>query len=41
MHNILTEFNITMELVRLIKMYLKETYSKVLIGKMLSDAFPI
>jgi hypothetical protein len=30
-----------MKLVRLIKMCLKETYSKVRIGKYLSDNFPI
>jgi hypothetical protein len=30
-----------MKLVRLIKMYLNETYSKVCIGKHLSDSFPV
>jgi hypothetical protein len=30
-----------MKLVRLIKMYLNETYSKVCIGKYLSEKFPI
>jgi hypothetical protein len=30
-----------MKLVRLIKIYLNETYSKVRIGKHLSDSFPI
>jgi len=40
-HSILIEFGMHMELVRLIKMYLNETYSKVLIGKNLSDAFPV
>jgi hypothetical protein len=30
-----------MKLVKLIKMYLNETYSKVCIGKHLSDNFPI
>jgi hypothetical protein len=35
--NILTEFGVTMKLVRLIKMYLNETYSKIRIGKYLSD----
>jgi hypothetical protein len=30
-----------MKLVRLIKMYLSETYSKVCIGKHLSNMFPI
>jgi hypothetical protein len=32
---------VPMKLVRLIKMCLKETYSKVRIGKHLSDSFPI
>jgi len=41
MYNILNEFGIPMKLVRLIKMCLNETYSKVHIGKNLSDAFPI
>jgi hypothetical protein len=35
------EFGIPMKLVRLIKMCLNETYSKVLIGEHLSDNFPI
>jgi hypothetical protein len=30
-----------MKLVRLIKMCLNESYSKVLIGKFLSDSFPV
>jgi hypothetical protein len=30
-----------MKLVRLIKMYLNETYSRVRVGKHLSDMFPI
>ena len=41
MYNILIEFGITMKLVRLIKMCLNETYSKVHIGKHLSDMFPV
>jgi hypothetical protein len=35
------ESEIFMKLVRLIKMYLSESYSKVRIGKYLSDTFPI
>jgi hypothetical protein len=38
---IFTESAAPMTLVRLIKMCLNETYSKVLIGKNLSDAVPI
>jgi hypothetical protein len=41
LYNILTEFGVPMKLVRLIKMCLNETYSKVCIGKHLSDSFPI
>jgi hypothetical protein len=41
LYNILIEFGIPMKLVRLIKMCLNETYSKVCIGKHLSDSFPI
>jgi hypothetical protein len=41
LYNILIEFGIPMILVRLIKMCLNETYSKVRIGKHLSDNFPI
>jgi sorting nexin-29 len=39
--NILIEFGIPMKLVRLIKMCLNETYSRVRVGKNLSDMFPI
>jgi hypothetical protein len=39
LYNILVEFGIPKKLVRLIK--LNETYSKVSIGKLLSDKFPI
>jgi hypothetical protein len=38
---ILIEFWVPVELVRLIKMCLNETYSEVRIGKHLSDDFPI
>jgi sorting nexin-29 len=41
LHNILLEFGIPKKLVRLIKMCLNETYSKVCIGRLLSDKFPI
>jgi len=35
------EFGIHMKLLRLIKMCLNETYSRVRVGKNLSDTFPI
>jgi hypothetical protein len=41
LHNILIEFGVPMKPVRLIKMSLNKTYSKVHIGKHLSDNFPI
>jgi hypothetical protein len=41
LYNILVEFGVPMKLVRLIKMCLNETYSKVRIGKHLSNSFPI
>jgi hypothetical protein len=41
LYNILLEFGIPKKPVRLIKMCLNETYSKVRIGKLLSDKFPI
>jgi sorting nexin-29 len=41
LYNILMEFGIPMKLVRLIKMCLNETYSKVRIRKYLSDNFPV
>jgi hypothetical protein len=41
LYNIPIEFGIPMNLVRLIKMCLKETYGKVRIGEHLSDNFPI
>jgi hypothetical protein len=39
--DILVEFGVPMKLVRLIKMCLNETYSKVHISKCISDSFPI
>ena len=41
LYNILTEFGIPKKIVRLIKMCLSETYSRVCVGRFLSDAFPI
>jgi len=41
LYNILIEFGISMKLVRLIKMCLTEIYSRVRVGKNLSDIFPI
>jgi hypothetical protein len=41
LHSIRLEFGVPKKLVRLIKMCLNETYSKVRIGKLLSDKFPI
>jgi hypothetical protein len=41
LYNILIEFGIHMKLVRLIKMSLNETYSRVQVGKHLSHTFPV
>ena len=41
LYNILIEFSIPMKWVRLIKMCLTETYSRVRISKHVSDMFPI
>jgi hypothetical protein len=41
LYNIPIEFGVPMKLVRLIEMCLNETYSKVRIGKHLSDSFNI
>lgn len=41
LYNVLTKFGIPLKLGRLIKMYLKETYSIVNIGNNLYDAFSI
>jgi hypothetical protein len=40
LYNILLEFGIPMKLVRLVKMCLNETSSRVRVGKYLSDTFP-
>jgi hypothetical protein len=40
-YNIMLEFGIPKKVVSLIKMCLNETYSKVCVGKLLSDKFPI
>ena len=41
LYNILIQFDIHMKLVRLIKICLTETYSRVRVGKNLSEMFPI
>ena len=41
MYYIHIEFSIPVKLIRLIKMCLNETYSRVQVGKHLSDMFPI
>ena len=41
LYNIIIEFGIPTKLVRLIKMYLNETCSRVRVDKNLSDMFPI
>jgi hypothetical protein len=41
LYNILLEFGIPKKLIRLIKVYLNETYSEVHTSKLLSDKFPI
>jgi hypothetical protein len=41
LYSILTEFGLPMKIVRLIKMHLNETCSKVHIGKHLYDKFPV
>ena len=41
MYNIFIQFGITIKVVRLIKMCLNETYSRVRVGKHLYDMFPI
>jgi len=41
LYNILIEFGISKKLVRLIKMCLTETHSRVRVGKNLSEMFPI
>ena len=39
LYNILIEFDVPMKLVRLLEMCLNETYSRILVGKHLSDMF--
>ena len=41
MYNILIEFGIPKKLVSFLGMYLTETYSRVRVGKNLSEMFPI
>jgi DNA repair exonuclease SbcCD ATPase subunit len=41
LYKILLEFGINRKLVRLIKMSLSETYSRVRVGENVSDRFPI
>jgi hypothetical protein len=41
LYYILLEYGVPKKLVRLIKLCLNETYSKVRVGKLLSDKFPI
>ena len=41
LYNILIEFGVPKKLVRLMKMCLTETYSRVWVGMNLSDKFPI
>ena len=41
LYNILIESGFPLKLVRLIKMCLNETYSKIWVGKHLSDRFPV
>jgi hypothetical protein len=41
LYDVPLEFGVPKKLVRFIKMFLNETYSKVRIGKYLSDNFPI
>ena len=41
MYNILIEFGVPKKLIRLVKTCLTETYSRVRVGKNVSDIFPI
>jgi hypothetical protein len=41
LHNIPLESGMPKKLVRLIKICLNETYSKMHVGKLLSDTFPV
>ena len=40
-YDIITEFGIPVKLVRIIELYLNETYTRVWVGKQLSDMFPV
>ena len=40
LYNIVIEFGVLMKLVRLIKLYVNEIYSRVHVGKHSSDIFP-
>jgi len=41
LYNSLPEFSMPKKLIRLIKICLNETYSKIRVGKYLSDTYPI
>jgi hypothetical protein len=41
LYNLLIEFGVPIQLVRLIKMCLNETYNRVQVGKHVSDMFPV
>jgi len=40
LYNIVIDFGVPMQLARLITMYVNEIYSRVRVGKHLSDVFP-
>jgi hypothetical protein len=41
LYNIIIDFGMPKKLIRLIKTYLTETYSRVRVGKNVSEVFPI